>query len=120
MVLLADASNAFNRLNRKQALRTARKRCPNLSVAFYNFYGTNGQLVLADGDSLTSEEGSTQGGPLGMAVFGVGSMPLIEEVEQDDAHQFWIADDSSSDGSVSATHLWFKGLSLLWLPPQPG
>jgi hypothetical protein len=110
VVILGDAGNAFNRLNRKAAILAARRRCPTMAVAFYNFYGSKGRLLLSNGDCLWSEEGSTQGCPLGGAKFGVGSMPLIEDVDQEDCHQSWYADDSSAAGTVSSTHRWFSEL----------
>jgi hypothetical protein len=36
MILLGDAGNAFNTMNRKRALRTARARCPVLANALQN------------------------------------------------------------------------------------
>ena len=110
VVILGDAGNAFNRLNRKAAIRSARQRCPSLAVAFHNFYGSKGRLLLSNGSCLWSEEGSTQGCPLGGAMFAVGSMPLIEDIDQEDCHQGWYADDSSAAGTVSSTHGWFREL----------
>ena len=43
-------------------------------------------------------------------MFSLGSMPLIEEIDQDDCHQEWYADDSSAAGTVSSTHRWFREL----------
>ena len=52
LILLVDASNAFNRMNREQALRTVGQRCPVMSVALRNLYGHPARLIMENGVSL--------------------------------------------------------------------
>ena len=61
-VLLVDANNAFNRLNRKAALYNIRVLCPSLFMILKNTYSAAAQLFV-DGEVIMSQEGTTQGDP---------------------------------------------------------
>ena len=63
-ILLVDASNAFNLLNRKVALLNILRKCPSLAKLLINTYRHNPQLFV-DGEVLLSQEGTTQGGSTG-------------------------------------------------------
>ena len=67
-VLLVDASNAFNSLNRAVALHNTRILCPSLGTIAVNTYRAAGNLFI-DGETLYSYEGTTQGDPLAMAIY---------------------------------------------------
>lgn len=54
-VLFADASNAFNRLNRAVCLHNIRFTCPALAAAVINSYRIPTQLFV-DGECLLSCE----------------------------------------------------------------
>ncbi len=60
-VLLVDADNAFNRLNRAVALHNIRYTCPPLATVLLNFYRSPSRLFVSGGMELSSEEGTTQG-----------------------------------------------------------
>ncbi len=62
-ILLVDASNAFNTLNRLVALHNIRRLCPPLATVLINTYRAPTELFV-DGDVLYSCEGTTQGDPL--------------------------------------------------------
>ena len=76
-ILLVDANNAFNSLNREVALRNIQHLCPSLSVVLINTYCEDIDLFV-DGATLLSTEGTTQGDPLAMAMYGIGILPLKE------------------------------------------
>ena len=59
-VLLVDASNAFNSLNRKVALHNIPLLCPALATVLINTYRADVPLYI-DGKHLFSSEGTTQG-----------------------------------------------------------
>ena len=61
-ILLIDASNAFNALHRKLAMRNIDRICPSLTSAVYNSYIYPSKLFV-NGETLLSEEGRTQGDP---------------------------------------------------------
>ena len=55
-------------------------------------------------DSILSEEGSTQGDVPAMAMYAIGTKPLVEKlrdtVDIQKCKQAWFADDSSSAGMI--------------------
>ena len=62
-ILLIDASNAFNALNRRAALHNVQFTCPELSNFVRNIYSTEAELFLPNTDEVIySREGTTQGG----------------------------------------------------------
>ena len=67
-VILVDAANAFNNLNRKILLHNIRYVCPEIATYVTNCYANPARLFVIGGFELKSAEGTTQGDPLGMAV----------------------------------------------------
>ena len=59
-VLLIDALNAFNALNRAAALHNIRVLCPILATYVMNTYGEPARLFITGSEELISEEGTTQ------------------------------------------------------------
>ena len=108
-ILLVDASNAFNNLNRKVALLNIALLCPALSPVLTNCYRGDAQLFV-NGETMLSREGVTQGDPLAMAMFALASVPLIRKVATDGAKQAWFADDSGSGGKLLSTRHWWDKL----------
>ena len=65
-ILLVDASNAFNSLNRKALLHNIQYICRPMSTYVRNCYGTPSRLFIAEGREIESAEGTIQGDPLSM------------------------------------------------------
>ena len=76
-VLLVDASNALNSINRKAALHNIRILCPTISTILFNTYQAPAKLFIFGGEILESQEGTTQGDPLAMAFYALAVLPLI-------------------------------------------
>ena len=75
-MLLMDASSAFNSLNRETALWNARILWPRCSKLLFSTYRGFASLFVAGADEVTySREGTTQGDPLAMFVYGVSLLP---------------------------------------------
>ena len=72
-VLLVDASNAFNALNRAAALHNTRVLCPISTTVTYaiNTYRRPARLFIIGGQELKSAEGTTQGDPLAMSMYAI-------------------------------------------------
>ena len=110
-VLLVDAKNAFNSINRAAALWNARILWPSACRFLFNTYRGWAALVVARSDSiLFSKEGVTQGDPLSMFLYAVGTLPLVSELKRDDVTQVWYADDASASGQIESLKKWFDVL----------
>ena len=100
-ILLVDASNAFNSLNRQSALLNIQRLCPSIATALTNTYRALSKLYV-DGDMLLLQEGTTQGDPLAMPMYALATIPLIRKLKSmiDDVNQVWYADDASGSGQI--------------------
>ena len=76
-ILLVDAQNAFNRLNR--TLLNMNWIYPEISTILMNIYRDPAELFVG-GEVLLSCEGTTQGNPLAMAMYGLSLVPLIQQL----------------------------------------
>ena len=79
-VLLVDASNAFNALNRRAALHNIQIMCPTIATALINTYREAISLFVIGGDTVFSVEGTTQGDPLAMSMYALAILPLINQL----------------------------------------
>ena len=111
-VLLLDASNAFNALNRKAALWQARHLWPRGCRFLFNTYKGWAALVLTGSNCLLySKEGTTQGDPLSMAFYAIGLLPLIRDLKDLQRWiQVWYADDSNCAGRLELLRVWLDTL----------
>ena len=109
-VILVDASNAFNSLSRENALRIIQHLCPSLSTVLINTYREDVHLFI-DGETLMSEEGTTQGDPLAMAMYAIGILPLIQCLSNENTKQVWCADESAACGDLTHLRSWWDRLA---------
>ena len=107
-VLLVDAKNAFNCLNREAALRNIQHLCPSLATILINTYRKPSHLYM-DGSTLLSQEGTTQGDPLAMSMYAIGIIPLIQKVSCG-VKQVWYADDATAAGQLKPIRQWWDNL----------
>lgn len=113
-LLLVDASNAFNNLNRANGLMNTRTLCPPLSTALINIYRDSTNLYLGS-NTLLSQEGTTQGDPLAMPFYALATKPLIDTLTTDTPNlkQIWYADDATAVGKISDLKKWWDNLSKI-------
>ena len=111
-VLMIDATNAFNCINRQAALWNTRILWPSCSLFLFNTYRGWAPLVIKDSKELLySKEGVTQGDPLSMFVYAVATIPMIDSVGRpDEGRDVWYADDASASCSLSSVKEWFSAL----------
>ena len=124
-VLLVDAHNAFNSLNRQVALRYIPSLCPSLAPILINSYRDPANLYI-DNTTILSHEGTTQGDPLAMPMYAIAILPLVRQLSLI-VNQAWYADDATTAGSLTSLHTWWDELLRLDLPlatqltlPRPG
>ena len=70
-ILLVDATNAFNSLNRSAALHNVKFTHPILATFLDNAYQHPSGLFIDGGGEITSEEGTTQGDPLSVEFYAL-------------------------------------------------
>jgi len=85
-VFMLDATNAFNKLNRPQALARARKLWPSGCLYSYNSYRGPVTLLLRSADThrskwIEAQTGVTQGCGLAGQLFSLGIKPLLDSLQ---------------------------------------
>ena len=110
-ILLVDASNAFNSLNRASLLHNIRYLCPPLSTYIRNCYGTPARLFVAGGHEFESAEGTTQGDPTAMDAYAIGILPLLvlikPELERHLMKHVAYADDLAGGSRLDILRQWW-------------
>ena len=95
----------FFNLNRQVALHNIHYVCPEISTLLINCYSSHSSLFVG-GVEMFSQEGTTQGDPLAMAIFRLATAPLIRRIATPNATQAWFADDAGCDGSLNSLRKW--------------
>jgi hypothetical protein len=116
-ILLVDAENAFNSLNRNAALHNLQYTCPEFFKYVLNTYRQPANLYVANSDELLlSQEGTTQGDTSAMGMYACSLMPLIEDLRQsvnEDLKQVFYADDAASGGKLKNILEWWNNIKTL-------
>lgn len=107
-LLLVDASNAFNSLNRDVAMRNILTICPAFARIIINTYCADTNLFIG-GQTVFSSEGTTQGDPLAMSMYALATVPLIHRLSSS-VIQSWYADDATAAGRLQASREWWDNL----------
>ena len=78
-----DASNAFNAMNRAAMLHNIGRICPTIYLFALNCYQPHARLFIIGSKEIKSKEGTTQGDPIAMAIYEIGSIPFMKDtIEQ--------------------------------------
>ena len=85
--------------------------CPSLATTAINSYRQHPQLFI-DKEKLLSQEGTTQGDPLAMAIYAISLQPLVPCLNQKEAKQVWFAEDSATGGTLCGLLQWWEKLSM--------
>ena len=107
-VILVDASNAFNSLNRQAALHNIRIICPQLSTLLINTYRRPARMIILGSVDILSVEGTTQDDNLAMAFYALGTTPLINTLlnTSPNVSQVCLADDVTGAGTLTDLRKW--------------
>ena len=92
-VLMVDASNALNAINREAFLHNTKILCPSISTYVNSCYSSPTDLYIQGGRSIKSEQGTTQGAPTAMAIYTLGITPLLA----------WLSKKSNEGNSASTS-----------------
>ena len=111
-ILLIDASNAFNRMNRSDALHNIQIICKE-NVTIINTYSSPSRLFICGGGEISSQEGTTQGDPLAMPWYSVNASIMIQSLRTSipAVKQVWLTDDSAGGGQIAPLYNWYNLLS---------
>ena len=90
-VLLIDAENAFNLINRKAMLHDISIICPIIPDYITNSYTFNSRLFIIGGKEIRSKEGTKQGDLTSTGPYALGITPLIQFL-----HEFIIIKEQNS------------------------
>ena len=103
-VILVDASNAFNFLNRRVALHNIQITCPPFSTIMINTYRQPSRMVAL--------EGTTQGDNLAMPFYALGTSILLYQLRQTtpNVKQIWLADDATGAGTIQQLKGWWDAV----------
>ena len=114
-VLLVEATNAFNSINRQSALHNINVLCPPLAQVLVNTYRHPVHLFIPGSGEISSTEGTTQGDPLMMAMYAIAIMPLISKLKErcPNVKQAWYADDATGASTYSNLRSWWDKLIRL-------
>ena len=109
-ILLVDAYNAFNTINRQAAVHNISVVCPAISSILRNTYQAPIKLFITGEGEIDSTEGTTQGDPLAMAMYALAIRPLIDKLREAEpnARQVWFADDATAAGRLATLRQWWQ------------
>ena len=120
-VLLVDASNAFNTINREAMLHNISIKCRPLSQYVKNTYGTPSEMYVTGSTEKTlrkkiiSSEGTTQGDPTAMSMYAIGISVLQTKINHKDTHVKHVgyADDIAGAGKLMHLRQWWEEMQQL-------
>ena len=75
-IILVDANNAFNSINRKVALHNIQVTCPSFSKILISTYRSPSRLIILGGAEIQSTEGTTQGDNLAMSFYALVTVEI--------------------------------------------
>ena len=89
-------------------MRNAHILCPILAPVLTNTYRGNAKLFIG-GEHILSQEGTTQSDPFAMAMYAIGTLPIIQEL-QGDVPQSWYMDNAAAEGKLTSLRTWWDRL----------
>ena len=110
-VILVDADNAFNSLNRQVALHNIQYLCPQFATILINTYRNPSRLIINGGKELLSQEGTTQGDNLAMAFYALSTVLMQNQLRSvTETKQVWLSDDATGAGKIPPLKRWLDVL----------
>ena len=112
-ILLIDASNAFNQMNRSIALHNIQVTFKEKLLYIINTYRSPLRLFICGGGEILSQEGTTQGDPLALLWYSVNTSIMIQSLRTSTpgVKQVWLTDDSAGGGRIVPLYNWYSHLN---------
>ena len=123
-VLLVDASNAFNSINRNVFLHNVEVICPSIARYVKSCYSVNSRLFIIGGGEIQFMEGTTQVDPAAMVIYVIAVIPLIlllvkiRMEDNNDTKTVAYADNLRVAGPIDQIRIWWN--TLFRLSPKFG
>ena len=89
-------------------MRNAKILSPLLARILINTYRDDSPLFI-DHEVIYSQEGTTQGDPLAMHMYAIGTLPLIRKLPNCVQH-IWFAEDASAGGQLDHLRTWWDSI----------
>ena len=105
-MLIVDAKNAYNNLNRIEALIIAKRIVPEVFATFKNFYGENSRAFFHN-QEIRIEEGCLQGCALSSIFYDIGIKKMVDNMLDENVNQTWLADDLAAAGEPEQLRQWY-------------
>ena len=108
-VILVDACNAFNPLNRKTALHSIRIICAEFSTVLINAYRLLVHVFILSGGEIYSVEGTTRSDNLVMSFYALGTSILLNRLKltSPTTNQVSLAYDIAGTGKILDLRIWW-------------
>ena len=109
-VILVDAKNTFNSLNRNVALHNIKIACPPFNTIIINIYRHSSKLIVFEAKDILSEEGKTQGDNLVMSFYALSLAPLLRRlrITTTSVRQVSLADNATGAGKKDLKNWWHE------------
>ena len=111
VILLLDADNVFNRVNRNVMLNKILMICPVIAIYVINLYTQETRLLILGGEEITSVEGIIQGDPTAISIYALGSLLLLNVTTTDSTKYATYTDDISHTGILKNILTWWNKLN---------
>ena len=115
-VILVEAGNAFNSLNRQAALHNTQVICPQIATILVKTYRRQACLIILGASDIYSLVGTTQGDYLAMVFYALGITPLVNtlQITPPEVLQVCLADDISRAGNLDDLNFHLNGGKTLF------
>ena len=111
-IILVDASNALNSLNRKVALHNNQIACPSFSRILINTYRISSRMIVMGSAKIQSTEGTTQGDNLAMPFYAIATVQIQQllPIFVSDVKQVCLSDGATGAGSLKSLKNWWTNI----------
>ena len=119
-VLLIDAENTFNSINRKVMLHNMKLLCKLISTYISNCYASAARLFIFGRGKILSKEGTTQGDPTSVRTYALGILPMLHSLldfaltSDLQTREVAFADDLTVAGKLADIKSFWDKLSANW------
>ena len=111
-VILVDASNAFNSLNREVTLHNIKITCSFFTYILINTYQTSSRMIIMRGAEIQPSGGTTQSDNLAMSFYAIATIQIQQllRISFHDVKQVWLVEDAAGAGPLKSLKNWWTNI----------